>query len=165
MPACGKSTVGVILAKTLGYSFIDTDLLIQSAERKLLCDIITERGNEEFVRIEENTLLSLDCDLTVIATGGSAVYGERGISRLKGNSCIVYLCASLATVTGRLKDIKTRGVVIPEGMSIEQIYSQRTALYEKYADVKICTDNLSIERCVVEITREYEKYYACKMKG
>jgi len=157
MPACGKSTVGVVLAKALGYSFIDTDLLIQAKEKKLLCDIIAEKGNSAFIDIEEKVLLSLNCERTVIATGGSAIYGESGMLSLKKNSCIVYLCAEFNTVAKRLNNITTRGVVIPDGMNLSEVYLQRIALYEKYADVKVFTDKLSIEQCVEQIIGEYTK--------
>lgn len=165
MPACGKSTIGVLLAKAKGFSFIDTDLLVQATEKKLLSEIIAKKGNEEFLKIEEKILLSISCDLTVIATGGSAVYSDKGMAHLKKNSCVIYLMVDYKTIEKRISDIKTRGVVIPFGMNLAQVYSQRDALYNKHADIKIDTTNLCIEECVETIVTKYEKFLTDNMKG
>ena len=111
MPASGKSTAGVLLAKTVGYGFIDTDLLIQNEQKSLLCDIIAAKGAEEFIKIEETVLSDLWAERCVVATGGSAVYGERAMRHLKEIGTVVYLKLGEKTIEKRLKNIVLRGVV------------------------------------------------------
>lgn len=143
MPSAGKSTVGVIVAKNRGMSFVDTDVLLQTKHGRLLQDIINKDGIESFLRIEENTILSINCENTVIATGGSAIYSEKAMKHLKRNGIVIYLHIDIATVHKRLNNIKTRGVVLSPGQTLEEVYSQRKPLYEKYADISInCSEYL-----------------------
>ena len=138
MPASGKSTAGVLLAKAIGYGFIDTDLLIQNEEKALLCDIIARRGAEEFLRVEERVLASLWAERCVIATGGSAVYGKRAMEHLKEMGTVVYLRLSERALEARLKNIFRRGVVMrTPGETLADLYAERLPLYEKYADVTV----------------------------
>lgn len=148
MPAAGKSTIGVLLAKSLLLSFTDTDLLIQEKYKKGLCDLIKENGTNAFLEIEENVILNCDFKDSVIATGGSAVYGEKAMSKLKENGKIVYLYLSIEEIKKRIGDIKSRGVVITNGCTVEDIFKDREHLYEKYADVKIDCTGLTAEECV-----------------
>lgn len=146
MPGVGKSTIGVILAKQLGYDFIDADLVIQKREKRLLSRILEENGTEGFLKIEEEVCASLaGAADTVVATGGSACYAADAMEAFRKNGTVVYLEASLETLKRRLRDLKGRGVVLREGQTLEDIWKERIPLYEKYADLKVCEDGLSLE--------------------
>ena len=153
MPAAGKSTIGVLLAKTLLLSFTDTDLLIQEKYKKSLCDIIKENGTKAFLEIEESAIAKADFKGSVIATGGSAVYGNAAMEKLKKNGKIVYLYLSVEEIKKRIGDIKSRGVVLTNGTTVEDIFRDREPLYEKYSDLKIDCTGLSVEECVEKIVR------------
>ncbi len=148
MPACGKSTFGVVLAKTLGMSFVDTDLLIQEEEETLLQTIINERGMEEFLQIEERVLSHVSAEHTVIATGGSAVYSDKAMNHLGSIGRIVYIRLPLEEIEARLDNIQTRGIAMSNGETIADLYHRRTPLYEKYADVVLETGGLTLEESV-----------------
>ena len=137
MPACGKSTVGVLAAKTLGYRFIDSDLIIQERQGRRLHRIIREEGQAGFLAIEEAVNLTLGNDDTpsVIATGGSAVYSPAAMEHFKSVGTVVYLRLSFETVKKRLGNFTHRGVIMPEGYTLRDLYDERCALYEKYADI------------------------------
>ncbi len=154
MPGCGKSTVGVLLAKSLLSDFIDTDLVIQNIYKKALCDIISTEGIEVFKQKENAVLSSLSCDNCVIATGGSAVYGETAMAHLKENGKIVYLKLSPAEIEGRIQNIKTRGIAMKEGTTIAELYAERAPLYEQYADITIDCEGLTAEECVNAIAEK-----------
>lgn len=151
MPASGKSTVGVILAKILGMSFIDTDLVIQQRENALLCDIINERGVDGFLAAEEEAILSIDPSNTVIATGGSAVYSKAGMKYLKSIGKVVYLKVDKEDLFRRLHNIKQRGVVLRSGETLDEMYNSRSSLYEKYTDIVIDETNATVEETVEKI--------------
>lgn len=154
MPACGKSTIGVVLAKTMNKGFVDTDILIQQKEQKTLQEIINENGNEYFHQVEEEVLLNFDGKDYVVATGGSAIYFERAIEKFKQDGQIVYIKVSLDTILTRLNNIKTRGVTLKKGQTLSDLYEQRTPLYEKHADIIIEAENLTIEEIVEKITEK-----------
>lgn len=137
MPGCGKSTVGVLLAKLLGYDFIDTDLLIQSRENKRLYEIINENGLEYFSKIESEVLSVLKCEKSVIATGGSAVYSKVGMENLKSLGRVVYLFVPLKEIKRRVTNLSTRGVAIKEGQTLTDLYKEREPLYRLYADITV----------------------------
>ena len=137
MPSCGKSTVGVLLAKQMGLQFIDSDLLIQAREGRLLHDIIAEEGIARFLEIEEEVNCSITEKRAVISTGGSAVYGARAMAHLATLGPIVYLRITYEQMAERLGDYSHRGVVLPEGYTLLDMYRERSALYEKYADVTV----------------------------
>ena len=145
MPASGKSTVGVMLAKILGMDFTDTDIVIQQREGARLDRIIEERGVDAFLKCEEQALLSINARNTVIATGGSAVYSSAGMEHLARGSRIVYLRVIKDSLMKRLKNIKERGVVLREGESFDEMFDNRAKLYEKYADITVFEDGNSIE--------------------
>lgn len=153
MPAVGKSTIGVLLAKSLLLSFTDTDLLIQEKYKKSLCDIIKDNGTKAFLNIEEDIILNADFKNSVIATGGSAVFGERAMNQLKENGVIVYLSLPIDEIKRRIGDIKSRGVVLTNGNTVDDIFKERKPLYEKYADIRFDCDNLTAEECVEKIIR------------
>jgi len=151
MPGVGKSTVGVILAKLIGYQFTDADLLIQKQEGKLLKDIIAEKGTEGFLSIENQVNADIYTEETVIATGGSVVYGEEAMKHLSEIGTVVYLRVGFVSLQKRLGDIKGRGVVLREGQDLKALYEERSPLYEKYADITIDEDGLGIEETVNSI--------------
>lgn len=151
MPGAGKSTAGVILAKACGMKFIDTDLLIQERTGRLLQEIINTEGLEAFLKTEEETILSLHCENTVIATGGSVVFGQRGMEHLKKGGIIVYLKIPFDEMEHRLTNITTRGIVLAPGQSLRAMYDKRVLLYEKYADVTVGADRENFEYIVGEI--------------
>ena len=145
MPAVGKSTIGVVAAKQLGYNFIDTDLLIQEKEKRLLKDIIAQEGLEEFLKIEDRINAGVSAERSVIAPGGSVVYCENAMRHYKEIGIIVYLKASFETISTRLNNAKKRGVVLREDQTLEELYHERTVLFEKYADITICEDGIGLE--------------------
>lgn len=154
MPGVGKSTLGVILAKMLGYQFVDTDILIQKQEGKLLREIISEEGVDGFLLIENKVNAELNLDKHVIATGGSVVYGKEAMEHLKEIGTIVYLKLSYNQLEKRLGNLKGRGVVLREGQTLLDLYKERILLYEKYAEVIVVEDGLSIEETLQEVLKE-----------
>ena len=151
MPGVGKSTVGVILAKILGYQFIDTDLLIQKREGKLLRETISEKGLEGFLEVEDQVNSQLTAENSVIATGGSVVYGREAMEHLREIGTVVYLKLDYRKLKYRLGNIRNRGVVIKEGQRLSDLYNERVPLYEKYADVVIDENGCNIEKTVNKI--------------
>ena len=137
MPGVGKSTIGVILAKILAYHFLDSDLVIQEREGKRLHQIISEVGTEGFLKIENDVNASLKVENTVIATGGSAIYGAEAMEHLKEIGEVVYLKADYQTICKRLGNLEKRGVALKPGQTLKDLYDERTVLYEKYADVTV----------------------------
>lgn len=152
MPSCGKSTVGVVLAKTMNKGFVDTDILIQQAESRTLQEIIDEKGNDYFHHVEERVLLDFDGENYVVATGGSAIYFDRAMDKFKEKGLVVYIRVSLDTILERLNNIKTRGVTLEKGQTIADLFEQRVPLYEKHADLIIEADGLSVEEVVEKIS-------------
>ncbi len=148
MPGCGKSTVGVILAKTLGIGFVDTDLIIQQREKRLLQEIIDNDGIDFFLDCEADAVKTLDCDGCVIATGGSVVFREESINHLKKNGKIFFLNVSLDEIKKRLDNINTRGVAAEKTQTIDDIFNQRYPLYIKYADYVLDLNNSNVEETV-----------------
>ena len=154
MPGCGKSTVGVVLAKVLGMHFCDTDIVIQQNEGRKLQEIIDEDGNDAFLECEERALASLEIDGAVIATGGSAVYSEKAMSHLKENGKVVYLKVSESEIERRLADFAARGVAIKDGMTVKDLYNERIPLYEKYADITVKGEGSDIPAVIGKIAEE-----------
>ena len=151
MPGAGKSTIGVLLAKVLGYGFLDGDLLIQETKGKLLHEIISEEGLDYFKTVEDEVTAGISCGRTVIATGGSVVYGERAMGHLREISTVVYLKLSYDEVKGRLGDLAERGVAMREGQTLLDLYEERVPLYEKYADVIVDLDGLEVVEAMEKI--------------
>ncbi len=145
MPGVGKSTIGVILAKVLGYEFIDADLVIQREENRLLKEIIEEEGIDAFIAIENRVNNNLQVEKSVIATGGSVIYGKEAMEHLKEIGTVVYLETSYEILSQRLGNMKDRGVVLKKGQTLEGLFQERVPLYEKYADLTIVEDELTVE--------------------
>ncbi|WP_455530116.1 shikimate kinase [Ruminococcus sp.] len=158
MPGVGKSTVGVILAKLLGYRFIDTDIVIQEHEKKLLKEIIEEKGINGFIQTENLILSSLKAEKAVIATGGSVVYGCDAMKNLSKDGIIVYLKLDYGKLRYRLGNIKNRGVVIKDGQSLSGLYRERVPLYEKYSDIIIDENGCNVEKTINKIIDELNNY-------
>ncbi len=154
MPGAGKSTVGVVLAKRLGYTFLDSDLVIQQKYGKLLHELIREHGVEGFWKIESDVNAGLTCDKTVIATGGSAISGAEAMEHLRSIGTVVYLRLTLSQIEERLGDLTERGVTLREGQDLKALYEERTPLYEKYAHVIIDCDGQKVRELVTRIERE-----------
>lgn len=148
MPAVGKSTVGVVIAKRLGYEFIDTDLLIQKQEKRLLREIIEDEGIEGFLKIENQVNISIEADRAVIAPGGSVVYCEEAMEHYRKIGTIVYLRASYETINNRIKNAKSRGVVLKEGQTLKMLYDERGKLFRKYADIIIDEEGKTLEEII-----------------
>ena len=153
MPGCGKSTLGVILAKELGMDYADTDLLIQKQYGKLLKDIIAERGVDGFLAAEEEVCSRISLQKTVIATGGSIVYGERAMEHLRQNGTLVYLRLSYETISKRLADLQLRGVALKEGQDLKALYEERVPLYEHWADLTVDEEGLDLEQTLAGVVR------------
>ncbi len=151
MPGAGKSTVGVVLAKMLGFHFMDSDLVIQEQTGKLLYQLIDSCGLDGFRQIENDVNRSLDLHHTVLATGGSAVYGKEAMEHLAQIGRIVYLKLSCASIEERLGDLHTRGVAMKPGQSLASLYQERKPLYEKYADITIDCDECSLREVAGKI--------------
>ncbi len=145
MPGVGKSTLGVVLAKILGFQFLDSDLLIQKQEGRRLSRIIEEEGIEGFKKIENRVNASIEVQDTVIATGGSVVYCEEAMQHLKSVGKVVYLKLSYKSLKKRLGNLKGRGVVLKEGQTLFDLYEERIPLYEKYADIVVDEEGRSLE--------------------
>ncbi len=151
MPGCGKSTVGVVLAKRLGMSFVDSDLIIQERYGKLLHELIEEHGVEGFWSIENEVNAALDLQKSVIATGGSAIYGKEAMDHLGKIGTVVYLKLPYEEVADRLGDLNARGVTLKPGQDLESLYEERTPMYEKYAHITVECDGKQIRELVDEI--------------
>lgn len=162
MPSAGKSTVGVVLAKRLGLQFIDADIVIQEKEGKLLKEIISEKGTDGFLELEDRINSSIEADHAVISPGGSIVYCKNAMRHYKEIGTVVYLKVSYDIINQRLKNSKDRGVVLRQGQTFRSLYDERIRLFEKYADVTVCEDGLNLEETVgkiMEILPETVKYY------
>ncbi|OQA00431.1 MAG: Shikimate kinase [Planctomycetes bacterium ADurb.Bin401] len=154
MPAVGKSTIGVLLAKRLGRYFLDTDVYIQAVVGRTLQQIINEDGLEKFCKFEEEHICCIDKTDCVIATGGSAVYSDAAMNHLKATGIIVYLDLPLEMIKKRLTDLNIRGVVMSRGQTLDDLYKKRSPLYEKWAEVTIDCLYLSHEQTVDKIIKE-----------
>ncbi|MCL2494381.1 MAG: shikimate kinase [Oscillospiraceae bacterium] len=153
MPGCGKSTVGVLLAKALGLRFVDTDLLLQQQHGLLLRQIIDAQGIEAFLAAEAGVILALDCENTCIATGGSAVYSEPAMAHLRNISKIVFIDLPCDEIERRVADFRGRGVVMERGQTLPALYAERRPLYLRYAGIVIDARGLGMEALLEEIAR------------
>ena len=160
MPGAGKSTLGVVLAKVLGYQFLDSDLLIQKQEKRKLHEIIAREGYEGFQKIENQVNASIETENTVIATGGSVVYCEEAMKHLKSSGTVIYLKLSLNALSKRLGNLKGRGVLLKDGQTLGGLYEERSPLYERYADIVIDEEGKDLEaslKSVLEILEEKDR--------
>ena len=156
MPAAGKSTIGVVAAKRLGYRFLDVDLLIQEKEKKLLHEIIKERGTEGFLEVEDRINAQVEAEHSIISPGGSVVYCKNAMEHYKKIGKIVYLQVSYDTIKERIGDPHERGVALRDGQTLRELYEERRALFEKYADITICEDGLTLEETIGKVLKVLE---------
>ena len=148
MPACGKTTIGTELAEKIGYGYVDSDSVIVAREGKRLPDIIAECGREGFLDIEAKVNSEICVDRCVIATGGSVIYRDYAMKKLKTMGKVVYLQLSYESVKSRLGDLKARGVALKEGFTLKDLYEERTPIYERYADIVVALDGKTIAESV-----------------
>ncbi len=153
MPGAGKSTVGIILAKQLSKDFIDTDVLIQVSEGRILQDIVDNDGYMALRAIEEKVLHGLTCSNCVIATGGSAVYSDRAIRHLKGHGIAVFLDADVATLNARVHDYEARGLAKRPEQTFAELFEERLVLYRKYADLTVNCIGLTQEEVCARVVQ------------
>lgn len=157
MPGCGKSTLGVVLAKMLGMDFLDSDVFIQNNEKRKLQEIIDKDGNEKFLEIEKNNILKIDVDNTVIATGGSVVLKEESALHLKKNAIFVFVDVPYHILKKRIFNLDSRGIAMKEGQTIKDIYNERLPYYKKYADITIKSGrenkNVTIKKAIDAIKK------------
>lgn len=151
MPGAGKSTLGVLLAKAIGMDFIDTDILIQRHEKRVLQKIIDEDGIDSFLAVEESVVSGLSERNSVIATGGSVVYSEKAMTNLKQRGTVVFLHVSYEELCARLTNIKSRGIVLKKQGNVRDIYLERAPLYARYGDLTIDCTGKTVEACVDEL--------------
>jgi len=154
LPGSGKSTLGVLMAKYLGYSFLDADIVIQETTGKLLSEIIDDVGPEGFIEVENRIGCGINVDRTVIATGGSAVLGREAMEHYRENGKVIYLQMSYDEMLRRVSsDLRRRGVVIREGQTPRDMFEERCKLYTTYADVTIAEEHLNMEETLQKILR------------
>ncbi len=158
MPGAGKSTVGVVLAKRLGYRFVDSDLVIQEQENMLLHQIIEEKGLAGFLEVENKANAKIQAKRSVIATGGSVIYGREAMAHLKEIGMVVYLQLSCPAIEERLGDLHERGVALREGQTLQDLYRERVPCYEKYADFTVDCEGRRIREIVAEIADFFKLY-------
>ena len=162
MPGSGKSSVGVVLAKAMGYRFLDVDLLIQEREGALLQDILNQRGVDAFLDVERDAICSVDCRRTVVAPGGSCVCREEAIAHMRQLGTVVYLKLSLDEVEGRIHNLATRGIALEPGQTLADVYEYRTPLYEKCAHITVPADGQSLAGTVETVKKVLAAYHCAE---
>lgn len=157
MPGCGKSTLGVVLAKSTNRGFVDVDLLIQQKTGKKLHKIIEEEGLAHFARVENEVGASVEAEDSVIATGGSIIFGEDAMAHLKSIGTVVYLRLPIEVIKKRIRNFATRGIAMKQGETLDDVYAQRAPLYEKYADITIDCENVTFEENLEKLINTLDK--------
>ena len=162
MPGAGKSTVGVLLAKRLGYSFVDVDIVIQEQEKRLLKEIIADEGMDGFLEVENRVNAGLNVERSVIAPGGSVIYGKEAMEHLKDIGVVVYLKLSYEAVEARLGNLVDRGVVLKDGMTLRDLYEERVPYYERYADMTVDETGRDAGQTVDQLREMLEDIYGLR---
>ena len=152
MPGAGKSTVGMVLSKNKGLAFVDSDRVIQEQTGMLLHEIIEIEGTDGFRQVENRILSHMRVKRSVVATGGSAVYGKEAMRHLRNIGIIVYLKYSYEAISRRLGDLNQRGVAMRPGQTLEALYNERVPLYERYADITVDCEHRRVREIVAEIS-------------
>lgn len=159
MPGSGKSTLGVLLAKAVGYSFIDTDLIISRKANMPLQQILDTDGLDSFLKLEEQVGEELECTHTVVATGGSMVFGEKAMKNLRKNGIVIYIKVPIEEIKRRVTNIRTRGIAFHKGDTLDDVYKERTPLYEKYANITVdFPDGGDLENTIDKMVAAYKTY-------
>lgn len=159
MPGCGKSTIGVVLAKVMGYKFIDSDLLIQERENRLLSEILEEDGPDRFNEIENQINASIDTDKSVIATGGSVIYGKEAMEHLRTIGVVIYIRLPYKEIEDRLGDLFERGISMKNDQTLKGLYDERSPFYEKYAHIIVDAEGRTIRDTMLLVKEKYEEYH------
>ncbi|MDO5145206.1 MAG: shikimate kinase [bacterium] len=154
MPGCGKSTVGVVLAKTLNMEFVDSDIVIQRSRNKRLSQLMDELGTEGFRQLENDINAGLDVHHCVIATGGSVIYGQGAMEHLRQIGTVVYLRLPYPAIEERLGDLHARGVTMKPGQTLLDLYNERCPEYERWADVTLQCEGLRLREVVAKLRAE-----------
>lgn len=165
MPSSGKSTIGVLLAKRLGFSFVDVDIVIQEKEGRLLKEIIAEEGMDGFLEVEDRVNAELDVHRSVIAPGGSVIYGARAMEHLKEISEVVYLKMSYEEMERRIGNVVDRGVALKPGMTLLDLYNERVPYYERYADITIDEEGMTPGETVDALRAMIEEKMQAEKQG
>lgn len=160
MPGSGKSTVGVILAKKTSRDFVDTDVLIQTSQKRPLQDIVDTDGYAVLRKIEEDVLLGISIRNHVIATGGSAAYSEQAMTHLKSDGLLIFLDVTLAALNSRICDFSTRGIAKRPDQSFAELFDERFILYSRYADITIKCDDMTQEEVCERIIEEVRERHS-----
>ena len=158
MTGSGKTTIGTYLSETLGYGYVDSDSVLVARAGKRLNEIIAEQGTEAFLDLEAKVNSEICANRCVIATGGSVIYRSAAMSALKKLGVVVYLKLSYEEIEKRLGDLKARGVAMKEGFTLRDLYNERVPLYEKYADITVELNGMSVEQCVETVAKAVENY-------
>ncbi len=158
MPGCGKSRMGRFIASKLNYKFIDGDKLIEERTGKLLCTLISELGTEGFKKLEEEILLSVEEDNIILSPGGSAVYYDSFMKKAKERGKLIYIYVSIPVLKQRLGDFSKRGIVLKEGQTLDNLFDERSPLYEKYADIKVNCDGFEYSKYRENVLQEIDKF-------
>lgn len=158
MPGSGKSTVGVVVAKILGLGFVDVDLVIQQRTGKKLYELIEEHGREGFLDLEGDVCASLEDEGVLFSPGGSVIYRDHAMTHLKSKGPLIYLKISYEDLAERLGDLHQRGVALPEGYTLRDLYDERCPLYEKWADIIVTSNQQPIVKTAQEVVRRYRAY-------
>lgn len=158
MPAAGKSSLGKAVAKDTGFCNVDSDRLIEKKVGMKLQNIIDTYGLPEFRRIEEEVLLGINTDKILLSTGGSAVYYPAAMEHLSKMGPVIYLRVGLTELKRRLGDFSKRGIVIPDGYTIDDLFREREALYKRYADFTLDCNGTAFPRYRRNLTE-----YICRV--
>ena len=158
MPGAGKSTIGVLLAKRLGLNFVDTDLLIQVREGEPLQDTVDRLGFEAFCALEQSVLLEMEISRHLVATGGSVIYGDRGMARLGSVGPVVFLDVPLPVLKQRVQAQPDRGIAFAPGQTLDDVYRERKPLYQRYAELVVDCDALSPGAICAEVVRQLGRH-------
>lgn len=156
MPGSGKSTLGLALAEQIGYAFVDVDRVIEAETGKLLKEIIAEQGDDGFLKVEEEINASLQAERTVFAPGGSVIYGPKAMEHLKEIATIVYLKVPFEELERRLGNLQERGVVLKDGMTLRDLYNERSPYYDRYAEVIMDETGKDFDQTLLELKEVFE---------
>ena len=150
MAGAGKSTIGKQLSKLLDLNFLDGDLIIEERINQSIQNFLDQHGGKEFTKIEEEVLLSINFDKTILATGGSAVLSDSAMQFLRKESEVIFLDVTYENISKRILNLSERGLVREPNQSLQETYDERLSLYRKYADHVVVNDG-DIDSCLKQL--------------